>query len=390
MPDLASVPPLLPTAARLPRLTSPPAPTFLAGLRGIWLFTWKPQLAWRKLPLLVVGLLAVPALVFLTTPSLRSATARHSLLGNPAQRAHDFARLLSRAGTSLQPEQEAQLLQIFNEEFARAEKPPAETLSAGAGATRQREEIKACYDRIHQRAQTLLNEAQFDRFQRFEKIAVQRSQNEVRPAWSRTEPFYHWLIDFYFFLILPLQCVKGCGGLIRDELQADTLGFLVTRPLSRARLLLLKYLTQTAWLQLILLAETLLLFIVGGMRQVPALGALLPLFLAAQFLAVLAWSALGVFLGQVSKRYMALALLYGFIVEMGIGRIPTNINSLSLMRHLKTLLSPNPALHSLYDWSDKGLVLSVGALALATALFVALAALLFTFREYHHTAEMQK
>jgi hypothetical protein len=87
---------------------------------------------------------------------------------------------------------------------------------------------------------------------------------------------------------------------------------------------------------------------------------------------------------------MALALLYGFIVEMGIGRIPTNINSLSLMRHLKTLLSPNPALQALYDWTSKGLVLSVGALALATVLFVALAALLFTFKEYHHTAEMQK
>jgi hypothetical protein len=390
MPDPPSPPPPLPTAARLPRLTSPPAPTFLAALRGVWLFTWRPQLAWRKLPLLVVGLLAVPALVFLTTPSLRNATARQSLLGNPAQRGRDFVRLLSRGGTSLQPEQEAQLLQIFKEEFARAEKPPAETQSAGAAVTRQREEIKACYDRIHLRAKAVLNEAQFDRFQRFEKIAVQRSQNEVRPAWGRTEPFYHWLIDFYFFLLLPLQCVKGCGGLIRDELQADTLGFLVTRPLSRARLLVLKYLTQTAWLQLLLLVETLLLFIAGGMRQIPALGALLPLFLAAQFLAVLAWSALGVFLGQVSKRYMALALLYGFIVEMGIGRIPTNINSLSLMRHLKTLLSPNPALHALYDWTSKGLVLSVGALALATVLFVAAAALLFTFREYHHTAEMQK
>jgi hypothetical protein len=357
-------------------------------LRGVWLFTWKPQLAWRKLPLLVVGLLAVPALVYLTTPSSRGPAP--TLLGNPAAREHDFARLLSRRGPALQPAQEAQLLQIFNEEFARAEKAAAETQSAEAAATRQRQEIKACYDRIHLRAQTVLNEAQFDRFQRFEKNAVQRNQNEVKPAWSRTEPFYHWLIDFYFFVLLPLQCVKSCGGLIRDELQADTLGFLVTRPLSRARLLVLKYLTQTAWLQLLLLVETLLLFIAGGLRQIPALGALLPLFLAAQFLAVLAWSALGVFFGQVTKRYMALALLYGFIVEMGIGRIPTNINSLSLMRHLKTLLSPNPALQAIYDWTSKGLALSVGALALATALFVALAALLFTFKEYHHTAEMQK
>jgi len=390
MPDPPSLPPVLPTAARLPRLTSPLAPTFLAGLRGIWLFTWKPQLAWRKLPLLVLGLLAVPALVYLTTPSLRSATVPRSFLGNSAEREREFTRLLSRRGPSLQPEQEAQLVQIFNEEFARAERPVGEAQFTEAAASRQREAIKACYDRIHVRAQTVLNEAQFDRFQRFEKTAVQRSQNGVRPTWGRTEAFYRWLIDFYFFVLLPLHCVKSCGGLIRDELQADTLGFLVTRPLSRARLLVLKYLTQTAWLQILLLVETLLLFIVGGLRQIPALGALLPLFLASQFLAVLAWSALGVFLGQVSKRYMALALLYGFIVEMGIGRIPTNINSLSLMRHLKTLLSPNPALQSLYDWTSKGFALSIGALTLATVLFVAFAALLFTFKEYHHTAEMQK
>jgi hypothetical protein len=112
--------------------------------------------------------------------------------------------------------------------------------------------------------------------------------------------------------------------------------------------------------------------------------------LAAQFLAVLTWSALGVFLGQVAKRYMAVALVYGFIVELGIGRIPTNINTLSMMRHLKTLLSHNPALQGIYDWSVTGVPLALGALALATALFLTLAALLFTFKEYHQTAEMQK
>jgi hypothetical protein len=390
MPDPASSPPLPPAAARLPGLAASPTPTFMAALRGVWLFTWKPQLAWRKLPLLVVGLLAVPALIYLTTHPPGGTAPRLPSLGSPAAREHELARLFARRGSPLRPEQEAQLLQIFSEEFARAQQPPAEIQPPGSVAPRQREEIKACYDRIHLRAQTVLSEDQFDRYQRFERNVVQRSQDGVRPAWSRTESFYRWLIDFYFFVLLPLQCVKSCGGLIRDELQADTLGFLVTRPVSRARLLVLKYLTQTAWLQLLLLAETLLLFIAGGLRQIPALGALLPLFLAVQFLAVLAWSALGVFFGQVSKRYMALALLYGFIVEMGIGRIPTNVNTLSLMRHLKTLLSPNPALQALYDWPSKGLLLSVGALTLATALFVALAALLFTFKEYHHTAEMQK
>jgi hypothetical protein len=60
------------------------------------------------------------------------------------------------------------------------------------------------------------------------------------------------------------------------------------------------------------------------------------------------------------------------------------------MRHLKTLLSHDQALQSLYQWTGSGALLPVSALLLAAALFVALAAGLFTFREYHAAAEMQK
>ena len=380
-------PPPLPVAApKTPR----PDPTFAGAWRGIWLFTWRPQLALRRLPLLLVGLLALPALVYLTTPSQQTGPRRDSPLGDPAMLANQFARQSERARAPLSDDQRTQLRGIFTEEFARADILPVEGRSAAATVAREYEEIRACYARIHARAQTVLDETQFNRFRNFEKLASQQAQQRVRPRWGRTEPFYHWLIDFYFFVILPLQCVRGCGGLIRDELQADTLGFLLTRPLSRARLLVLKYLSQTAWLQIILLVETLLLFLAGGLRQMPTLGSLLPLFLAAQVLAVPAWCALGLFLGQVTKRYLAIALLYGLIVEMGIGRIPTNINTLSLVRHLKTLLAHNPALHTLYDWTATGVPLSVGALVFAAALFLTLAALLFTFREYHQTAEMQK
>jgi ABC-type transport system involved in multi-copper enzyme maturation permease subunit len=220
---------------------------------------------------------------------------------------------------------------------------------------------------------------------------VQLRQERIRePAWGRTGAFYHWLIDFYFFVVLPLNCIRACGALVRDELQADTLGFLVTRPLSRARLLLLKYLSQTAWLQVVLLLETLLLFFAGNLRQIPHLDVLLPLFLAAQILAVPAWSALGLLFGQITHRYMAVAVVYGLIVEMGIGRIPTNINTLSLMRQLKTLLSHNPALQTIYDWYAGGVPLAVTVLILAPVLFLTAAALLFTFLEYHPSVERQK
>jgi hypothetical protein len=365
-------------------------PTFGRALRGIWLFTWRPQLAFRRLPLLALGLLALPVVIYLTTSALDTWSQHRSFMGNPGMPVNELARRLARADLRLKPEQHSQLSEIFGDEFRHSDERDFAAGTPEAVAERQRAEVKACYDRIHARVQSVLNDEQMQQFRSFEKRNVLLTQQRVRPAWNRTEPFYHWLLDLYFFVILPLQCVRGSGGLIRDELQADTLGFLLTRPLSRARLLILKYLAQTGWLQIAMLGETLLIFLVGYLRQIPNLGSLLPLFLAAQFLAVFAWSALGVFLGLLAKRYMALALLYGLIVEMGIGRIPTNINTLSLVRHLKTLLSHNTVLQSIYEWPSQNLALSLASLVFGAVLFTTLAALLFTFREYHHTAEMQK
>ena len=217
-----------------------------------------------------------------------------------------------------------------------------------------------------------------------------RSPHSQSRLEANAHTFYRWLVEFYIYIIVPLVCVRGCGALIRDELQADTLGFLITRPISRARLLLVKYLSQAVWLEILLLAETLLIFAVGAARQIPALGVLLPLVLAVQFLAIPAWGALGVLLGQMTTRYMAAALLYGGVVEMGIGRIPTNINTLSLLRHIKTLLSQNAALQGLFNWPDGRVATAILALAAAPVLFMAVSALLFTYVKCHHATEMQK
>jgi hypothetical protein len=85
-----------------------------------------------------------------------------------------------------------------------------------------------------------------------------------------------------------------------------------------------------------------------------------------------------------------MALVYGFIVELGLGRIPSNINALSLMRHLKALLANSAALRERFEWTDQAVGFPLLALVLATLLFVAASAALFTFREYHHDGEMQK
>ncbi len=368
-----------------------PLPTFLNACRGLWLFTWRPQLSWRRLLLASFLLLILPVLVYITTPP-QGAWSRHRLLlGEPNGQLNDLARRLARAHAPLEPEQVSKLLPIFTEEFARAEEQ-ARRLDPDEGLMDAlQEQSSNCYQRIDARAQSILTERQLPGFRTFE----QRKLAEARlrwsePRWSRSKTFYHWLLDFYFFVLLPLGCVRAAGSIIRDELQADTLGFLLTRPLSRARLLLAKYLAQTSWFQLTVLVQTLLLFAVGWVRHIPELLWLPPLFIAVQFLAVWAWSALGALLGLISTRYLALAIIYGLIVELGIGQIPTNINPLSLIRHFKALLAQNAALESSYLWAYEPTALALAAPLFAAGLFLTLAALLFTYREYHHTAEMQK
>ena len=364
--------------------------TFVRCLRGIWLFTWKTQLTWKRVPLALVSLLVLPVLVYLTT-SPRVWERRQPLFGNPNQQFSYFSRDLARAGLPLKPEQFERLRQIFREEFQRIQAEWNEAQNSGTVDNLEIDLVKSEYNRILPRARGVLDDRQSVEFQAIGGRYLQMLQERAsQPVWSRRSAFYHWLIDFYFFIVLPLNCVRLSGALIRDELQADTLGFLLTRPLSRAKLVAAKYLSQTAWLQIVLLLETLLLFAVGGLRQIEAIGHLLPLFLATQFLAVFAWSALGLFLGLLTNRYIAMALVYGAIVEMGIGNIPTNINTLSVMRHLKSLLVRNDVVQSIFDWSSRAVPYSVAALLLAAGVFLSLAAVMFTLFEYHHAGEMQK
>jgi hypothetical protein len=363
-------------------------PSFVRTLRGVWLFTWKSQLTWRRAPAALARLLVLPFLVFITTLSSESWSARHSLLGRPEDAVRTFTSELDRSAR-LNDEQAFQLRQIFREEFAQGEREARERQSNNLNPGWQNDLIRDTYHRITPRARTVLDARQSALFEGFARQSIASSYRR-EPPWNRTTSFYMWLISFYFTIIVPLTCARSSGALIRDELQADTLGFLLTRPMTRAQLVIVKYLSQTAWLQAIFFLQALLIFAAGYLRHVSNLGSLIPLFLGAQFLAIFAWSALGVLLGLITSRYMAAALLYGFVVEMGIGRIPTNINTLSLMRHLKTLLAHNSTLQGIYDWPIQTPLYSVSALLLGAGLFLALGALLFTFFEYHHTAEMQK
>lgn len=202
--------------------------------------------------------------------------------------------------------------------------------------------------------------------------------------------FHNFLVQLYLLLVVPLFCLSNFGAMIRDELQEDTMAFLITRPVSRAKLFLLKYLALAAWLQIIVLGNVLAFWVVGVWLGIPDAASLIALLAAVQFLAVLAFGALASLIGLVTQKYLVAGIVYGFIVEFGVGQIPTNINVLSISRHLKTFLAWNSDLALRYRWDTEGTWFSLMMVLVGTALFLLIGALLFTFKECQHAEETQK
>ena len=203
------------------------------------------------------------------------------------------------------------------------------------------------------------------------------------------EGFFNWF-SFYVLFVTPLWCAVYCGAMIRSEAQADTMSFLLTRPQTRARLLTAKYLASVGLLQIALGLETALIIGVGVGKDISEAATLLGPVLATQALCLFAWCGLGTLFGLATSKHVLLAIVYGAVVEFGIGNIETNLNNLSLIRHLKTLLANNTAIADQFGWTPDGLWKAALILAVAPILTVFLSAIVFTVREFLHSAEIQK
>jgi hypothetical protein len=368
-----------------------PQPGFLRAWQGLWSMMWRSRLTWRRAPILLLTLLCVPVLTYFTIEPMHQLAGRYDWRQRPRQIVAEFRA----EAAGLSEVNRSNLAQIISEEQGRvslALPDPGQSPELTPSDIEQAvEKARACFARIAERVRPVLDSQKYAAFERFQKRKLEKAEGVIRNFnLQRVRPYFSWLLNFYFFLALPLYCLSACGAMIRDELQADTLGFLVTRPVGRARLFLTKYCCQVLWLEGIVAVHGLLLLAVGFMRNVPGIASILPLVLGAQFLAVLSWGALSALLGLVTRRYLVLGIGYGFVVELGLGRIPTNINTLSLARHFRGLFGHDPLLQRLYEWAPQNVAFSVGAVLIGTLVFLAIGATLWAHREYHSSTEMQK
>ena len=184
-----------------------------------------------------------------------------------------------------------------------------------------------------------------------------------------------WLVQPYLTILLPIFAFMSGANAMREDMKSGTVDYILTRPVPRLWFVLGRFAVHVAGMQVVYLAVFAVLAGVGVFRQVPDLGAILAPLLLAQIMAVVAFQALGFFCGSLTSRYLVVGIVYAGIVENGLGRIPLQINRLSILHHLRSLA---PSLGE--PAPDR--LLALGFLVLITAVLVTASAALFTIKEF--------
>jgi len=198
---------------------------------------------------------------------------------------------------------------------------------------------------------------------------------------GNAEHFAEWSVHFYLAFVVPVLAFLTAAGLIQDDMKPATVDYVLTRPVRRPMFVLFRFLAHTACVQAQCLLGLGVLVVVGVFRQVPGLAATAPSLLLAQFLAVTAFSALGFAFGVLTNRYLVLGIFYAGIIEMGVGNIPTQLNRLSMTRHVRTIASNIINLNGKGAGQLESLPASIGALLLFALILLAVAATLFSIKE---------
>jgi len=194
--------------------------------------------------------------------------------------------------------------------------------------------------------------------------------------------FLKLALNLHLMIAVPLFCLIGMAGLIRDEAEQGTLATLSVRPLKRGVFFLLLHAAHLLWIELFFLASGILLLVVGLVLRVPDVPGLVLPFLLAQAAGLFAFSGLSAVIGLLTRRYLVIGLLYGAIIEIGIGGIPTNINALSLAHHVRVIVSASPLAADFLTANQGNPGISLLVLLLVGLLGTGLAAFIYSVREF--------
>ncbi len=202
--------------------------------------------------------------------------------------------------------------------------------------------------------------------------------------------FQTLMVPLFLQVVLIFVTLVNATSLVREEIEDNTLPYLLTRPISKPAIAASKYVGYLASILVVLLPPLVLAYAVteayGGVAfgtDVDVLGA----FLVATVLGTAAYGALFLFLSVLLRKPLAVGLLFGFVWESIVGLIPGNVPKLSIIFYLRSLLKGmvdvGPLAGFATDVSPS--VAAVVLIALSITMFL-LAAVVFQRMEFRQKA----
>ncbi len=199
--------------------------------------------------------------------------------------------------------------------------------------------------------------------------------------------FNEFTVNSLTLTLLPILCLSYCGSFLRNEIRDGTIEYLWTRPVAKYQLLLATYFCGVLTLFAAATSLTAVIHFTAAYRGVPSVWAHFPQLVIGQFGSILAYSAFALALSAYTRRFMPIGLLYGFIVEVGISKISTNINNLAISHHVRSLVN-----YATKESTSSPLMTNLLGLAGCTAIaafFLVIASVIFTRTQYNIGSEKE-
>jgi ABC-2 type transport system permease protein len=149
------------------------------------------------------------------------------------------------------------------------------------------------------------------------------------------------MIPLFLQVVLIFVTLVNATTLIREEIEDNTLPYLLTRPISKPAVVLYKYIGYLIAVLVLLVPPIVLAYGVTEAYQGNGLTANLDVldgFLVTAVVGSAAYGAVFLFISVLVRKPLAVGLLFGFVWESIVGSIPGDVPKLSVIHYLRSVL----------------------------------------------------
>lgn len=202
--------------------------------------------------------------------------------------------------------------------------------------------------------------------------------------------FQSLMVPIFLQVVLIFVTLVNGTALVREEIEDNTLPYLLTRPVSKPVIALSKYAGYLVVVLVLLLPPVALSYGVTEAYAGSSLGTdvdVLEGFLAVTVLGAAAYGAFFLLLSVVLRRPLTVGLLFGFVWETIVLNLPGSVPKLSLAFYLQSILKGTIAVGPLSGFpSDVSAAWAAIILVGFTIVVVGLAAAAFQGMEFRQKA----